>query len=87
MGVSQSARILYETRGIPGPPSYPLIGSLPTFLRAWNDLHGQLILLQRTYGNTLRMWVLNRAVVIIMDPDDVQVRSRLMRSVSCRLTP
>ncbi|KAE8748325.1 Cytochrome P450 CYP4 [Frankliniella occidentalis] len=65
-------RAMYLTRNVPGPPSLPLLGCVPTFLGVWTDMHGTMHRLLQSYGTTFRMQVLDRVTLVVMDPDDVQ---------------
>ncbi|KAK3925477.1 Cytochrome P450 4C1 [Frankliniella fusca] len=66
------ARVVYLTRGVPGPPNLPLVGCVPTVLNLFSDGRATLESMIKDYGNTVRLRLLNRVLIIAMDPDDVQ---------------
>ncbi|KAE8737560.1 Cytochrome P450 CYP4, partial [Frankliniella occidentalis] len=66
------ARQVVLTLGIPGPASVPLLGTLPTFLRFWEDMEGTLLDLMHEYGPTVRFRLADRVAVLVMHPEDVQ---------------
>lgn len=71
--IAQVQHIMRVTKDIPGPRLWPVVGCLSDFLDAVRDMHGFVNELVRKYGATVRMRVLDRVVIVVMDPDDVQV--------------
>ncbi|KAJ1521338.1 hypothetical protein ONE63_003014 [Megalurothrips usitatus] len=61
------------TRDVPGPRVYPVVGSLPAFLALMRDPHDELRKLLDKYGSTVRLPLLDRTLLVVMEPDDLQV--------------
>ena len=67
---------MHVTRDVPGPRLLPVVGCMRDFLAAAKDMHGFVNDIVRKYGTTVRMKVMDRVVILVMDPDDVQVSAR-----------
>ncbi|KAE8749447.1 Cytochrome P450 CYP4 [Frankliniella occidentalis] len=71
-GAATVARVVYLTRGVPSPPSLPLVGCVPTLFALFRDPRAALTDLIDKYGKTVRLHLVNRVLIVAMDPDDVQ---------------
>ncbi|XP_050545276.1 cytochrome P450 4C1-like isoform X3 [Daktulosphaira vitifoliae] len=59
---------------IPGPPSYPLIGSLLEFRGTSQDLVAKMIKLNEQYGpEPCKIWLGSSLALYVMKPEDIQI--------------
>lgn len=68
---------LWATRGMPGPPSYPLLGSFLAVAGPQEELYDRLVALRAEHGPTVKLWLGPVLVVIVSRPDDLEVRNVL----------
>ncbi|KAK3928747.1 Cytochrome P450 4V2 [Frankliniella fusca] len=76
-------RQVYLTLDVPGPACLPLLGTLPAFLRFWEDMEGTLLDLVAEYGPTVRFRMVDRVALLVMHPDDVQAVITYLFLFSC----
>nr|QTC11271.1 cytochrome P450 4NV1 [Phenacoccus solenopsis] len=70
---SPSTRLWELAEKVPGPKAYPIIGSTYMFLLTTKtniEITADLI---AKYGPVMRMWVGNRLVFLLSDPDDMEI--------------
>ncbi|KAK3926939.1 Cytochrome P450 4C1, partial [Frankliniella fusca] len=64
---------LWVTRDIPGPPSYPLIGSFLAVAGPQDELYDKLVALRAELGPTVKLWLGPVLVVIVSRPTDLEL--------------
>ncbi|XP_065214561.1 cytochrome P450 4C1-like [Planococcus citri] len=69
---SPSRRIYEFAEKIPGPKYYPIIGSTRVFNQKKSNIEIVKELYQE-YGPIFRIWIANKAIFVLSDPDDIEV--------------
>ncbi|XP_034249963.1 cytochrome P450 4C1-like [Thrips palmi] len=64
---------LWATRDMPGPPSYPLVGSFLAVAGPQEELYDKLVALRAEHGPTVKLWLGPVLVVIVSRPDDLEL--------------
>ncbi|KAE8737288.1 Cytochrome P450 CYP4 [Frankliniella occidentalis] len=64
---------LWVTRDIPGPPSYPLVGSFLAVAGPQEELYEKLVALRADLGPTVKLWLGPVLVVIVSRPTDLEL--------------
>lgn len=64
------------TKHVPGPPTWPLVGSALSLAIHPDKLFVQMLYLWRTYGSTIRLWLGPEVFLVLTEPDDVEVSLR-----------
>lgn len=64
---------LWVTRDIPGPPSYPLVGSFLAVAGPQEELYEKLVALRRQLGPTVKLWLGPVLVIIVSRPRDLEL--------------
>lgn len=63
----------WVTRQMPGPPSYPLLGSFLAVAGPQEELYDKLVALRAELGPTVKLWLGPVLVVIVSRPEDLEV--------------
>lgn len=73
-GLRRNPRIKYHLKQFGGPPSYPVIGNLLSFIRPHHELIPLLDKWVEKYGRIFCLWIGNfRPYVILLEPDAIEV--------------
>lgn len=69
---SPSPRVFEFAEKIPGPTWYPIIGSSRVFAQKRSNIEIVLELYEK-YGSIFRIWIGNKVIFVLSDPDDIEV--------------